>query len=758
MSTPRNMNRRRFLQASAMAAVGTAITACGGATTPEKSTQKQTAATNSSGVSSTNASSGSTASMSKPTSKIPVAPSPVATSQAADVAPGVTLEQATKVDYKVPPATYSGSYHESPQLTSMVNSGKLPPVDKRLPSNPYVVPHKWLRQGKYGGQMNWVCSDRTDWNTAHLIQESMYGHSPLRWLDDGLTVGAGLAESWEASSDLSKWTLHFRKGLKWSDGQPWTTEDILFWWEDMVLNKDYNESPPDEAYSGKGTLMQVRAPDANTLVVEYDAPAPLTAYEFARWVNCGIGPAWMHPKHYLKQFHPKYNSRIKAKDWPQTLGAKADYSTNPDCPTMTGWKLKQYKQGQSSTWERNPYYWCIDRWGNQLPYLDGITQTNIQDPQAMRLQIQQGKADYIQGNYVGLSLGDVSSFTSSRSKNHLQVYLWDGGSGTGSIFFFNYDYYKPKLRELIRKPQFRQALSLAFNRRNVQKSVYFNTGEITTGTYSPKAVDFLVNSRGRGIYKQWRDSYIQYNPGKARKMLDELGLKDVNGDGWREMPDGSPLRITLDYPAPGTPEHIQKDELLAKDWQAIGINASPNPLTGAGTDTQWQAGRIMSTTAWENSGGIHEIMVESQVLVPQKGFPEWWAPLESNWDAIEGTSEAKRVESIDPYKRTPPSMAPEKGGPIERMRKLYNQAKAETDILKRINLVWNIIKIHVTDGPFFMGCVANTPNVILVHEELRNVPKREDLTLHGFSNPWSHPTPAVYDPETWYYENPEAHK
>jgi len=139
----------------------------------------------------------------------------------------------------------------------MVKDGKLPALTERLPKNPYVVPHKWLKPGKYGGVMQFSNSWGGD-GMGKIVHEGMYGHSPLRWLEDGLKIGPGLIEKWESNPDASQWTLYFREGLKWSDGQPWTVEDILYWWNDMVLNNDYAEenTPPDEARSGKGTLVK----------------------------------------------------------------------------------------------------------------------------------------------------------------------------------------------------------------------------------------------------------------------------------------------------------------------------------------------------------------------------------------------------------------------------------------------------------------------------------------------------------------------
>ncbi len=647
------------------------------------------------------------------------------------------------------------TFAEAPALATQVKAKQLPPVKDRLPAHPYVVPHRWVGAGKYGGTLRMLTSDTT--SVTH--KEYMYGHSILRWLNDGRDVGPGLAESWETNDEATEWTFHFRSGLRWSDGKPWSTKDIMFWWQDMVLNEDHPESPPDEAKSSNGTLMKLTAPDDDTLVMTYDSPAPLTPFHLARWVNGGVGPAWMAPKHYLAQFHPTYNKQV-GKDWATERGdfdAKRDWAINADCPTMTGWRLATYREGTNLTLERNPYYWCVDAQGHQLPFIDTLELAAVEDPEVAKLQMREGKVDYVHGPFASLTLRDVSGLKQSAKRSALDVVLWDGGSGTGSIFFFDYDYREPAVRELIRKPAFRQALSLAVDRDEMQKALYFGTGTQTTGTYSPKALDFTVDAQARSAYASWRDSYRKHDPAKAKTMLDDLGVVDADGDGVRELPGGGRLVVRLDYPADASEEHLQKNNLLVRDWKAIGIEAKQNPVPPAAWAVQWQAGELMSTTAWENGGGIHEILVEPQVLVPLSGFADWWAPMHANFHALRGTPEAQKVKGTDPYKRTPPSIEPEPGGPIERLWDLHDRAKAEPDAVRRYKLVWEMVKIHVEDGPFFMGTVANTPYPMLFHRDLRNFPKAENLALDGFAGPWSHPTPAVYDPETWFWTNPDQH-
>jgi len=636
-------------------------------------------------------------------------------------------------------------------LARMVEAGDLPPLEERLPENPYVVPHRWLTPGKYGGNLRLNTPDTA--SGAH--KEYMYGHSLLRWLNDGLDIGPGLVEAWESNEETSEWTFHFRRGLRWSDGEPWTTADIMYWWEDLVLNEEHPEIPPDDARSGKDTIATFSAPDDYTLVLTFDAPAPVLPERLAAWVNRGNGPTWMQPKHYLQQFHPKYNKKITSKHWYEEHDNKADFATNPDCPTMTGWRLASYQEGRGLVFERNPYYWCVGQDGAQLPYIDTITINAAADPEVRKLQVVEGEVDYVTGPFIGLGLADVSTIKQTQNRHHLEVLLWGSGSGTGTLFFFNYDYPDEKLRELIREPRFRQALSYAYNREEVRKVVYYNTGEITTGTTHPTAHEYQINDEGRRVYQRWRDSYARYDPDKAKAMLDELGLTDKDGDGMREMPDGSKLKITLDFPANADEASLQKNNILKKNWEAVGVATELNPVPPATFGEQWDAGRLMSYTTWEVSDTP---LIYPAPVIPVP--PAHWAPLHAQGFMLQ-TADPKKLEEQagqDPWKRQPPWLLAEEGTPIDRLWKLYARARIEPDRMEQIRLLWEIYKIHIEEGPFFMGCVANTPQVMAVHEDLRNVPRRENLAAGGWVNAWTHPTPAVYDPEAFYWENPDQHR
>ncbi|HVX45718.1 MAG TPA: ABC transporter substrate-binding protein [Mycobacteriales bacterium] len=651
------------------------------------------------------------------------------------------------------PLEAPASYHQAPALKG------LPPIEKRLPDQPLVLPHNWAERGHYGGTMHIPFFGTTGMANASTVREFFYGLSPARYLNDGIDIGPGIADRWSSNKDASVWTVHFRTGLKWSDGELFDVEDILFWYEDIALPGHDAQTPPPDCLSAKGTPCTMKRVDQNTLRITFDSPQPLMPDYLAAWVKGNIGqngPAWMYPKHYLKQFHPKYNPDVP-KSWDATGGLweqKADWMRNPDCPTLTGWRCKTWNNNSGVTLERNPYYYVVTKDGDQLPYLDTVQISLVQDAQVVKLQVQEGRADFCFGYFNQIDLADVSTLTSAKERGNYKILLWDSGSGTGSVFFLNLDYPDKKYRDLFNDKRFRRAISHAFDRKTARKTLYFQTGELTTGTMSPKAIEFLAAPDGPKMYRSWRDSAISHDIGKARSLLADIGLKDTDGDGYVEFPDGSKLTVEIPYSADISATEGAKDDQLVSDAKKIGLRMKRRPIPAQSFGVQWANGQLMSFTNNECSDGPN-FLVHPQWVVPLD--TSWWAPLQGMYYAQLGTPKAHTEKDVDPWKRHPPRRAPEPGSPVDRLTKLYNQTKLEPDEMKRHELVWKMIRIHIDEGPFFMGPVANFPQVMTHNVELKNVPDRDNLAQHGFVNPWIVPCPAVYDPECWFWANPDEH-
>jgi len=700
------LTRRDFLRLSAVAAAGAAIAACAKTEEPTK------------------------------------APAATATTAPAAAATNTTIPTRAPTATPVPTPV---ALKEPPQLALEVERGNIPPLDERLPQTPLVISMPWQKAGKYGGRMR-VCHET--WMGGNQ-EESMYGNSPLRWVDDGLGIDQGWVQAWESNADTSEWTFNMRKGIKWSDGEPFTTDDIMYWWEDMVLNPDQATNPPDEAKSGIGSVCTITKVDDFTFKMTYDAPSPLVADRLAMWVNGDIGPRWIAPKHYISQFSPKYNSAVA--DYVEH-DQNIQFRQNPDCPSLSHWKCDAMEDGVYVTWGRNIYYYCVDADGNQLPYIDGCDDSAFQNAEARKAAILAGQSDYAWHSH-GFILADVATLKAAEDQMHMETRFWDSGSGTGSMFFFNRDYKEDKYRELFRDKRFQRALSHAWNRPQTQKLLYYDTGELTSGTMSPKAIEYQFNDEAKQRYVEWRDAFVSYDVDMAKSLLAEVGLEDTTGDGYINFPDGSELLIRFDNPGTAGGEGATKNELLAKDWEAIGIKTMMNPIP-SGASEMWYAGEKMDNCDWEVGDGPNHLVYPSWV-VPNE--PDRWAPLEGRWYMLSGTPQIKEELDKDPWERQPPRMEAEPGSPVATLWELYDKSRIEPDTISRHHLVWDMIKVHVNEGPFFMGCVANYPRICLVGLDMRNVPTHDELKLGGFGNPWIHPTPAVYNPEMWYYENPGDH-
>jgi peptide/nickel transport system substrate-binding protein len=321
------------------------------------------------------------------------------------------------------------------------------------------------------------------------------------------------------------------------------------------------------------------------------------------------------------------------------------------------------------------------------------------------------------------------------------------------MMFFSQDYREDNYRELFRNPKFMKAVSHGWNRAEAHKILYFETGEITTGTMSPKAIEYQFNDEAKERYAEWRDSAKDYDPDKAMALLDEIGLVDTTGDGWRNFADGSECLLRFENPGDPGSEHGTKSELLAKTWNGIGLQTMMNTIP-SGESELWNAGEAMSNPHWEVGDGPNHLVYPSWV-VPNESSR--WAPLQGKWYELGGTEKEGTELDVDPWERQPPRIDAEPGGPVAQLWELYDKTRIEPDTITRHKLVWDMMKVHVDNGPFFMGCVANMSRLNLVNVDMRNVPTRDDLATGGFGNPWILPHPAVWNPEIFYFENPEDH-
>ena len=267
-----------------------------------------------------------------------------------------------------------GSFKESPLLAAMVARGELPPVEDRLPREPIVLGREI---GNYGG-------------TAYMGNAwpaALYGAIPFAvfgfrvpehtW---GLYPYTSLAKDVQVSDGGRTWTVTLREGHKWSDGMPFTSDDVIFWWEDVYTMEEppafwtWAQQNSKVGPEGGSLYKDIVAVDDVTIRFEYTQP---TAILETVWAGSAYA---MYPRHYYSQFHPRYadadelEAMVKEggfESWETLFAHQVDSGGQRIVgrPIHLPWTLAQGTPGDI-VMERNPYYWAVDPAGNQLPYID----------------------------------------------------------------------------------------------------------------------------------------------------------------------------------------------------------------------------------------------------------------------------------------------------------------------------------------------------------------------------------------------------
>lgn len=452
-------------------------------------------------------------------------------------------------------AVPAGKHNEAPMLVELVAAGKLPPVEERLPENPSVAEAAEI--GQYGGMAYAFSVNPTHWND--LREAPSRGRSLLQFGTGG-TITTDLAERFELSADQTDFTFSLREGTQWSDGAPLTVDDIIFMFEHMHWNE---EIPSRHAHP---RVMRVVKIDDLTMRMEMDEPNPLILIKMATWQG-GDRTIW-HPKHYLQKWHIDHNSKandVAAEEgfdsWAEAFTFHMDtHVKDLNKPTTQAWKPVEITT-TTRVFERNPYYWRVDAAGNQLPYIDRI-QSEIIDPEVYNLKIISGEASVA---YTRVNLADFALFKENEEAGNYRVEQIPGIMGANIGISLNLNHQEPWRAKLYQDVRFRRALSLAINREEVNEAVYF-------GLATPRQSTALPMST---FYKEeWGDAWAEYDPDRAMRMLDEIGLTERDRDSFRIAPDRKTLQIVIEYSAPGS----EALELIKEYWEAVGVKVLLKPL------------------------------------------------------------------------------------------------------------------------------------------------------------------------------------
>ncbi len=634
-------------------------------------------------------------------------------------APAAPAEQPTEAPAApAAPAEPASKYQEAPMLKEMVGKGELPPVDERLPENPLVIPVT-ESIGQYGGIWRRGFIGPSDYNNyVRVVYDGLVRFSP-----DGSKVEPRLIESWESSADFTTWTINMRKGAKWSDGEPFTADDIMFWYEDVLLNTDLTPSLPGWMKNKDGSAAVVTKVDDYTVTWTYAQANTTLMMELANKDGGDKSYAVFLPAHYLKQFHAKYAnadelskmvSEAGFKTWNELFATRKNPAENPDRPVMAAWKPATRVSDEVLVLKRNPYFVGVDAEGNQLPYIDEIQFKFFQDAQALNLAAIAGDLDMQERHII---MGNYPVFKENELAGKYRVITWSTFGGSDAIVMFNQTYNKdPIVAELLQTKDFRIALSYAIDREQIKESVFLGLGEARQPVPAPWHPYYPGD--------EYAKKHTEFDQAKANELLDGIGLTQRDAEGFRLNKDGKPFSIEISV-VPAFANWPDVAQLIAADWQKVGVRTIVQVRERAVHFEMRDANEIVT-----------EIWNEDTTGFPFTGAPKFdprsqpglaFAPLMRKWlqtggkEGVEPTAEIKRVvEIIDTGKTV--------------------SAEEQTKLAQELFRLW-------VDQCYEIGTVGLTPlvqGVVVINNNLKNVPD----TL---GNDWPLRTPGNANPEQFYF-------
>ena len=616
----------------------------------------------------------------------------------------VEVEEALAADVKL-------SYSENPLFDKDVKAGKLPPVEQRLPEEPLIV-LPYNECGVYGGTLNGLArapesgtSDILSWRQVGLV----------RVADDFKTIVPNVARSWKWADDYKSIIFELRKGHKWSDGQPFTADDVVFFFEDIVKNK---EMSPDTTVEW-GVNPTAEKIDDTHVKVSFDEPFPgLLSYI----ATSGSYFTTFAPKHHFAQYLPKYNPKadeeakaagfenwIKAFDtyYDKWKDAEALTAHALTVPTLESHIIEVEPDTQHRVFKANPYYFKVDSSGQQLPYIDHHYERFLNVDLQM-LSILNGEADY---KAQGLGLPEYPTLKDKEASGKYTVRMAAGS--VGPALAFNITHNDQKLRSVYSDLRFRQAISYAINRAEINDVLYFGMGKASQAL--PAQVSFTTEADANYM--------IEYDVEKANALLDEMGMKKGD-DGMRTYPDGSPFTILWEYSTQmASPEFVK---LVSDYFKAVGLNVNSKELTSAATRENAKAETSDINMEWDVP---YEPTLVADITL--------YTPYYSEISPLFGVKWKQWSISNGASGEEPPAWA----------RRMFEIAKEWKTVVpgsdRYMELGKELVKLNL-ENMTIIGTIGELPKPIIVSNRLHNV--KDELGTAHFNFGYSY----AFRADQWY--------
>lgn len=616
------------------------------------------------------------------------------------------------------PAVGNQKYKEAPMLTERVKAGELPPVDERLPSNPVVV-EPLDEVGQYGGEWNGATIET---NGNLWVRNGSY-QQLLRWTPEWDGIIPNLAESYEVNDEATVFTFHLRQGVRYSDGEPLTADDILFWYEDVLMNAELTPTIPSWLKRDEQPVV-VEKIDDYTVKFSFAIPHGLFIKNAAQTnfdVFCN------YPRHYLEQFHITYNDKANEDavaaefdTWADLFAAKAAFYQNAELPVLHPWQMQSSIGGSTSgriISVRNPYFFKVDTAGNQLPYIDRHAVELMAETQVLVLKALNGEIDY-QENHLSAP-SNKAVFFDNREAGGFDFFELYPTTVNEFIIQFNLNTTDPVLREVFRNKDFRIGLSHAINRQEIVDLVHVGQGQPWQASPRPES---------RFHHERLATQYTEYNLDLANEHLDKAGYTERDADGFRLGPDGKRISFVMEIDQ-GRTTYIDALTLIKPSWEAVGVEMVVRTMERSLWEERCRGRNLEFHASGHRFGGGSG----DAVILDAR----YWLPIDTGSSMFAKAWAYWYVDPSDELAEEPPEA-------VRKAMEIYREIGLTGDDDEQVRLMMQILDI-AADEFYAIGTVLEPNAFGIVTNRMRNTPK-------VVPNSWIYPTPAPSNPEQFWIQ------